>query len=339
MEYIDEPKSEKLQKILNLSIVNDVSDIHLTVNKNVYIRQKNKLRMLDIIISAEDMQRILTEILEAEQISVLEQEKVFDCAYEYAKRRFRVNIYAVHGGYAIAMRLVRNSVIALDKFINYSVLQKMLETAQGLILICGATGTGKSTTLASMIEHINKQQRKHIITLEEPIEFLFNDKNSLIHQRELGNHFSNFAQAVKTALREDPDILMIGEIRDTETMRAALNAAETGHLVLGTLHASVASEVIMRIESFFTAKEVFAVRAQLSSCLNGIIVQQLLSDTHDELVCCMEILLSNSAVKNIIRQGFYEQLTSQMQLNKQLGMQTMKEAKQILIARGLIKTN
>lgn len=337
MEFMIMLKSNKLQKILNLSIVNDVSDIHLTTDKVAYIRRKNKLQMLDIVIDTNDMQIILADLLSDEQKMHLEKNKVFDYAFEYRQRRFRVNIYAVYGGYAVAMRLIRNSVISLDKFINYAVLQQMVEKSQGLILICGATGTGKSTTLASMIDYMSAQYIKHIITLEEPIEFLFSNEKSLIHQREFGKDFFDFSEAVKMALREDPDILMIGEIRDTATMCAVLNAAETGHLVLGTLHASSVNEAIMRMESFFTAKEISSVRAQIASCLNGIIVQQLLADSSDELICCMEILLANPAVKNIIRQGQSEQLTSQMQLNKQMGMQTMKEAEQILLSKGLIK--
>lgn len=328
--------SNKLQNILNLSIEHNVSDIHLTVNQYVYIRQKNKLQMLDIIILAEDMQYILENLLTDKQKIRLKRKKVMDCAYEYAHRRFRINIYAVFGGYAIAMRLIRNSVISLNKFKNHHTLAQIVEKSRGLILICGATGTGKSTTLASLIDYVNKHHTKHIITLEEPIEFIFSSEKSLIHQRELDNHFFNFAKAIKMALREDPDILMIGEIRDTATMKTALNAAETGHLVLGTLHASSVNEVIMRMEGFFSIKEISAIRTQIASCLNSIIVQQLVVDVHDDLVCCMEILLATSAVKNIIRQGHSEQLVSQMQLNKHRGMQTMKDAMQDLLHKNII---
>ena len=215
-------------------------------------------------------------------------------------------------------------------------MKRQLQGNKGLILICGATGTGKSTTLASMLEYINRSGTKHIITLEDPIEYIFTNNKSLIQQREYNEDFSDFAQAVKMALRQDPDILMIGEIRDTPTMQATLAAAETGHLVLGTLHAGSAVEALSRMESFFPSNDQNSILTQIAQSLNCIIVQKLLPTLQNELVCCMEILLATSSVRNIIRQGQNQQLVSQMQLNRQKGMQTMQDGINYLLERGII---
>lgn len=206
----------------------------------------------------------------------------------------------------------------------------------GLILICGATGTGKSTTLASMIEYINQNKFKHIITLEEPIEYVFTNKKSLIHQREYHVDFENFSEAIKMAMRQDPDVIMVGEIRDTETMKACLNAAETGHLVLGTLHASSVIEAIMRMESFFNQEQIEAISMQIASSLNSIIIQKLIPTIDENLVCCMDILLATTAVKNLISKNQLSQLISQMQLNRQNDMQFIQDDIEKLVKAKLI---
>lgn len=334
---------DKFYKLLTMSIDNNWSDIHITTNEVVYYRQKNNLyKINEWIFSIEEIDKIKNIILNEGQQKTLESEKVIDFAYEFLSRRFRINIYATYKGWGIAIRLINNKIIDLGDFRQFVILKNIINKRDGLVLICGATGTGKSTTLAAMLEYLNQTVAKHIITLEEPIEYVFTSKKSLIHQREYQIDFSNFDKAIKMAMRQDPDIIMVGEIRDSETMKACLNASETGHLVLGTLHASSVIEAIMRMESFFPAEKLAEVNMQIASSLNSIIVQNLVPMVDNNLICCMDILLGTTAVKNIINKGKLEQLISQIQLNKQKGMQCMRDeilelGKKKLISEEVIK--
>ena len=335
MEYIS---LGKFKQILEKAMMIKASDIHISADSAVYFRRKNKLELdCEYNFSKDEIVELLKQLLKASQQEILLKNHTLDCAYTYSKRRFRLNIFKTMGKFNLAIRLINKDILNIDTFVRSDVLKKQLQKNHGLILICGATGTGKSTTLAAMIDYINKSAVKHIITLEDPIEYVFENRKSLIQQREFNEDFYDFSQAVKMALRQDPDILMIGEIRDTATMKAALEAAETGHLVLGTLHAGSAIEAIMRMESFFMQNEQNSICTQIAQSLNCIIVQQLLGAINGELVCCMEILLALSAVKNIIRQGQNQQLISQMQLNKQNGMQTMQDGMKYLLEHKIIK--
>ena len=334
---------DKFYKLLTMAIDNNWSDIHITTNEVVYYRQKNNLyKINEWIFSIEEIDKIKNIILNEGQQKTLESEKVIDFAYEFLSRRFRINIYATYKGWGIAIRLINNKIIDLGDFRQFVILKNIINKRDGLVLICGATGTGKSTTLAAMLEYLNQTVAKHIITLEEPIEYVFTSKKSLIHQREYQIDFADFDKAIKMAMRQDPDIIMVGEIRDSETMKACLNASETGHLVLGTLHASSVIEAIMRMESFFTAEKLAEVNMQIASSLNSIIVQNLVPMVDNNLICCMDILLGTTAVKNIINKGKLEQLISQIQLNKQKGMQCMRDeilelGKKKLISEEVIK--
>lgn len=334
---------DKFYKLLTMAIDNNCSDIHITTNKVVYYRQKNNLyKINELIFSIEEIDKIKNIILNEGQQKTLESEKVIDFAYEFLSRRFRINIYATYKGWGIAIRLINNKIIDLGDFRQFVILKNIINKRDGLVLICGATGTGKSTTLAAMLEYLNQTVAKHIITLEEPIEYVFTSKKSLIHQREYQIDFADFDKAIKMAMRQDPDIIMVGEIRDSETMKACLNASETGHLVLGTLHASSVIEAIMRMESFFPAEKLAEVNMQIASSLNSIIVQNLVPMVDNNLICCMDILLGTTAVKNIINKGKLEQLISQIQLNKQMGMQCMRDeilelGKKKLISEEVIK--
>lgn len=335
MEYIS---LGKFKQILEKAMMIKASDIHISADSAVYFRRKNKLEMdCEYNFSKDEIAELLKQLLKASQQEILLKNHTLDCAYTYNKRRFRLNIFKAMGKFNLAIRLINKDILNIDTFVRSDVLKKQLQKNHGLILICGATGTGKSTTLAAMIDYINKSAVKHIITLEDPIEYVFENHKSLIQQREFNEDFYDFSQAIKMALRQDPDILMIGEIRDTATMKAALEAAETGHLVLGTLHAGSAIEAVMRMESFFMQNEQNSICTQIAQSLNCIIVQQLLEAVDGELVCCMEILLALPAVKNIIRQGQNQQLISQMQLNKQSGMQTMQDGMNYLLEHKMIK--
>lgn len=337
MEYI---KLKKFLEVLQKAIEGRWSDVHLTTNEYIYYRQKSKLKILaGEIFSSKDFEEIITTILNERQQNIFRSEKVIDFAYEFAKHRFRINIYAIYKGYSLAIRLINDKVKFISEFYQQEILQNILHNDNGLILICGATGTGKSTTLASMIEYLNQNKYKHIITLEEPIEYVFTNKKSLIHQREYHVDFENFSDAIKMAMRQDPDVIMVGEIRDTETMKACLNAAETGHLVLGTLHASSVVEAIIRMESFFNQKQIEAVSMQIASSLNSIIIQKLVPTLNNDLVCCMDILLASMAVKNLIAKNQLAQLISQMQLSKKMGMQFMRDDILKLIKAKLVDEN
>lgn len=317
----------KFQLVLQKAIDLNVSDIHLSAENYIFFRRKNTLKIdKNNFFSNEEIICILKQILTKFQWDLLEKQKVLDCVYAYANRRFRLNIFMAKRTFQMAIRLISKNILNINSFITADILKRQLQRNKGLILICGATGTGKSTTLASMLDYMNQFYTKHIITLEDPIEYIFNNAKSLIQQREYNEDFYDFSQAVKMALRQDPDILMIGEIRDTLTMKATLTAAETGHLVLGTLHAGSVVEALSRMESFFQSNEQNTIFTQIAQSLNCIIVQKLLPTVNDELVCCMEILLAISSVKNIIRQGQNQQLISQMQLNRQKGMQTMQDS-------------
>ena len=288
----------KFLEILQKAIVCKWSDIHLTTDKNIYYRQNNKLNIWeDEFFTREDFKEVIENTLNETQKMLFRQNKVIDYAYEFNNRRFRINIYMIYKGYGMAIRLINDNVKPIENFYQQKVLQDILHNDNGLILICGATGTGKSTTLASMIEYINQNKSKHIITLEEPIEYVFTN---------------------------------------TETMKACLNAAETGHLVLGTLHASSVIEAIMRMESFFNQEQIEAISMQIASSLNSIIIQKLIPIIDENLVCCMDILLASTAVKNLISKNQLSQLISQMQLNRQNGMQFIQDDIEKLVKAKLI---
>lgn len=293
----------------------------------------------DEIFTQKDFEEVIETTLNKTQKILFRRKKVIDYAYEFNHRRFRINIYMLYKGYGMAIRLINDKVKSIETFYQKKVMQDILQNDNGLILICGATGTGKSTTLASMIEYLNQNKYKHIITLEEPIEYVFTNKKSLIHQREYHVDFDDFGEAIKMAMRQDPDVIMVGEIRDTETMKACLNAAETGHLVLGTLHASSVIEAIMRMESFFYQEQIEAISMQIASSLNSIIIQRLIPTINKSLICCMDILLANIAVKNLIRKNQLSQLISQIQLNKQNGMQFIQDDIERLVKAKLIDEN
>ena len=327
----------ELIAVLDLAVENYWTDIHITIDASCFYRKDNKLYRLDnCIFTLNDFDFFLSKFVDKIVKERIEKAGVADFAFTFKQRRFRFNIYKIYESYAIAIRIINKEPILLEKYKQACVLKEILAKNQGLVLICGATGTGKSSTLAAMIDFINRNQTKHIITLEDPIEYIFKNEDSLIHQREYERDFYSFSEAIKMAMRQDPDVIMVGEIRDKESMKACLNAAETGHLVLGTLHASSAIEALMRIESFFGNQQLDAIRMQLAMSINSIIVQNLVPLVNGGLYCCMEILLSTYGIKNLINKGQYNQIISQMQLNKIIGMQFMKDDIIYLLKENLI---
>ena len=316
-----------IEKFLTDAIKLNVSDLHLTVAQKIFFRKDGDLIFTDEnILSREVIEKFLNLILNDEQKFKFNQQRELDFSYKFQSRRFRINAYFQRELPSLAIRLIPEKIPALKDINAPFALKNLIDSKQGLLLVTGRTGSGKSTTLASFIDAIIKSKSVHILTLEDPIEFEYVSENCFISQRELGKDFLSFPQALRSALREMPDVLLVGEIRDCETMSMAMEAAAAGIFVLGTLHTSGAAETAMRIESMFPIVQRDAVRDQFADVFTGIFSQQLLPKIGGGRVNATEILLSTSASKNLIRQGKYIQLPSVMLSGKNLGMITMNDA-------------
>ncbi len=304
------------EKILAYAVKNEVSDIHLTPNLPVFFRLHGELEIVGENITDGEIQNLAAQILPEKQQMVLQEKRTVDFAYTSRNNnRFRGNFYFTREGLVLALRLIPNRIpdfseLGLPDF----VLDNVMQLKNGLVLLVGPTGHGKSTTLASMVKHRSATNSEHIITLEDPIEFLIKSNKSVIHQRSLGRDVVSFSNGLKSALREDPDVLLVGEMRDLDTISAALTAAETGHLVLSTLHTKSAPETINRIIDAFPTDQQSQIRAQLSSALEMVIAQRLLPNkNNDGRVLAYETMTTNYAIKNHIRKGTVYQISNAMQ--------------------------
>lgn len=331
--------SELLEKL----VTQGGSDLHISSNLPPAIRVDGKLKRLDYPpLTAEDVENLLFPMLSNEQRRRLEQEWELDFSYGIeGLSRFRVNFYKDKGNYAAAFRTITSQVPSFDKLGLPDIVRTTAEKPRGLILVTGPTGSGKSTTLAAMIDYINTTKSEHILTIEDPIEFVHTSKSSIIHQRELGMDTRSFANALKSALREDPDIILVGEMRDHETIALALTAAETGHLVFGTLHTSSASQTIDRIIDVFPEGQQQQIRVQLANSLVAVFSQTLLpkvqpDGTKKGRVMAQEIMLVNPAIANLIREAKAAQIYSTIQMNQGVGMQTLEMALANLYKQNLI---
>ena len=321
----------KLSGLLCRAIELEVSDLHITIGQKAFFRKDGELKTAsEDLINADMLGDFLKDILSEDQYKRLTRQKELDFSFRYESRRFRGNVYYQRELLSIAFRLIPSMIPTLQELGVPEALTKMIDATQGLLLVTGRTGSGKSTTLASFINAITQKRACHILTLEDPIEFEHISDNCFISQRELGRDFISLPQALKSALREMPDVLLIGEIRDYETMAMAMEAAAAGIFVLGTLHTSGAAETAMRVESMFPIVQRDAVRDQFADVFIGIFSQQLLPKIGGGRVSATEVLLSTSASVNLIRQGKYVQLPSVMLSGKALGMQTMQVAIQKL---------
>ncbi len=316
------------------------SDLHISAGLPPVIRvDGNLLRTKHDIMSPQAVEDLLFPMLTNEQRRTLEQNWELDMSYGIeGVSRFRVNIYKNKGTYAAAFRTITSTIPSFESLGLSDVVRKITERPRGLILVTGPTGSGKSTTLASMIDYINETRSEHILTIEDPIEFVHRSKKSVVHQRELGQDTRSFANALKSALREDPDIILVGEMRDVETIALAITAAETGHLVFGTLHTSSASQTIDRIIDVFPEGQQQQIRVQLGACLEGVFAQTLLPRINPDgsqrgRIMAQEILIKNNAVSNMIREGKSAQLYSAIQTGAAQGMQTLEAALSELYAR------
>jgi twitching motility protein PilT len=312
------------------------SDLHLTAGSPPMVREKGRLRPLEYpVLTSQQTREIIYSILTNDQRKKLENEWQIDFAYSIpGQARFRVNAYFQRASLGAAFRLIPNEMPALDDLGLPPVLRDLTNKPRGFVLVTGPTGSGKSTTLAAMLDVINKERHEHIMTIEDPIEFLHRHQNCIVNQRELGSDAQSFALGLKAALRQDPDVILVGEMRDLETIATALTAAETGHLVFATLHTQDTAQTVDRIVDVFPPAQQHQVRVQLSVSLQGIVTQQLLPTADGQgRVCATEILVPTPAVRNLIREGKTHQIYSALQTGGAHGMQTMDAALVDLVRR------
>ena len=332
-----------IEELLEDAVGKGASDIHISANLPPVFRIDGKLIRTNMeALTAENVETLVFPILNNEQRRKLEQEWELDLSYGiHGLGRFRVNVYKNNGTYAAAFRTINTQVPSFETLGLPPVVKKITERPRGLILVTGPTGSGKSTTLASMIDHINETRNEHILTIEDPVEFVHKSKKSVVHQRELGQDTRSFANALKSALREGPDIILVGEMRDLDTISLAITAAETGHLVMGTLHTSSASQTIDRIIDVFPQGQQQQIRIMLSNSLCAVFSQTLLPKLSENgekkgRVMAQEIMVVNGAIANLIREGKTSQMYSAIQTGAQHGMQTLETALANLYKKGLI---
>ncbi len=332
-----------IEDLLKELVENNGSDLHISNGLPPCARIDGKLKRMDYPpLTSEQVENLLFPMLSNEQRRRLEQEWELDFSYGIeGLSRFRVNFYKDKGNYAAAFRTITSTVPTFEKLGLPEIVRTTAEKPRGLILVTGPTGSGKSTTLAAMIDYINTTRAEHILTIEDPIEFVHTSKSSIIHQRELGMDTRSFANALKSALREDPDIILVGEMRDHETISLALTAAETGHLVFGTLHTSSASQTVDRIIDVFPEGQQQQIRVQLANSLVAVFAQTLLpkvqpDGTKQGRVMAQEIMVVIPAIANLIREAKAAQIYSTIQMNQGLGMQTLEMALANLYKQKLI---
>lgn len=328
----------EITELLKFTLENKASDLHLSANNQPIVRIDGELQRIKTDMLTSDIIRtMLFAVMTEDQRAVYERELEHDFAISLGQdARFRVNAFTNRGGAAAVFRVIPTKIPTMEQLDLPPVMRRLAELEKGLVLVTGPTGSGKSTTLASMINHINATYPYHILTVEDPVEFFHPSKTSLVNHREVGNDTRSFARALKSALREDPDVILVGEMRDHETISLALTAAETGHLVFGTLHSNTASKTIDRIIDVFPAAEKEMVRAMLSSSIQGVIAQSLLKRAGGGRVAAHEIMVGTNAVRNLIRENQLAQLYSMIQTGSRYGMQTMEDSVNDLVVTGAI---
>src|SRR5438067_10669754 len=329
-----------IDALLGRMVARNASDLHVTVGTPPAMRVHGILERYQDVpdLSPEDTHQMLYRILSTEQQKLLEINRQIDFAHSIpGLARFRVNVFFQRGTLGAAFRLIPADIKTLEELGIPTALHSLTEKPRGLVLITGPTGSGKSTTLAALIDEINRKRSEHILTIEDPIEFVHKHKRCIVNQREIGPDATNFADALRAALRQDPDVILLGEMRDLETIGTAITAAETGHLVLATLHTQSAPGTIDRIVDVFPAEQQEQVRVQIATSLQGVITQSLVPTADGTgRVAALEVLIPDDAVRNLIRQGKVEQIYSVMQTASSRGMQTMEQSLAELTLRGVI---
>ena len=325
--------------ILKETVRLEASDLHIAVGSPPVVRIRGQLQRLDQPpFTSQQTREVIYSILTNDQRKRLETEWQVDFSYSIPNMaRFRVNAYIQRASIGAAFRLIPSKIKSIEELGLPTVLHEFAKKPRGLVLFTGPTGSGKTTSLAALIDEINKTRKEHIMTVEDPIEFLHLHKNCLVNQRELGNDAQSFELALKAALRQDPDVILVGEMRDLETISTALTAAETGHLVFATLHTQDTPQTVDRIIDVFPSHQQQQVRVQLSVALQGIVTQQLLPTADGSgRICCCEVLMLTPAVRNLIREGKTHQIYSVLQTSAGQGMQSMDAALAQLVRKGKI---
>lgn len=316
------------------------SDVHISLGRPPYFRVDGKLVSIgqEPISQAESDQIIATLTDSEEHIQPqLQKDRQVDFSYALPDgTRFRVNVFYHLGSLSAALRLIPRDIRSLEELRLPAQIARFTELKQGFVLAVGPAGHGKSTTLAALIDHINQRRAEHIITIEDPIEYAFHDNQSIIDQREVGSDAESFSAAIRATLRQDPNVIMIGELRDLESMRTAITVAETGHLVFATLHTNDAAQTVERIIDSFPAAQQSQVRSQLSGAMSGVISQRLLPATAGGRIPAVEIMVATPAIRNVIREGNYHQILGIIQTSSEAGMQTLASNVQSLVDAGAV---
>ena len=330
----------EIEKLLRLAVERGASDLHLRVPSPPVLRVDGVLMPLDELpgVTSQDMKEAFEHITTESQREAFYRELELDLAYSVAGlARFRVSVFLQRGTISLAFRQVSLQVPSIEELGLPQVCKTLVLKPKGLVLVTGPTGSGKSTTLAAMINHLNEQERRNVITIEDPIKFLYRNEKCLIAQRDLGDDTRSFATALKHTLRQDPDVILLGEMRDLDTIATAITAAETGHLVLSTLHTVSAPQTIDRIVDVFPADQQEQIRLQLSLVLEGVLAQVLLPRAGGRgRVAAFEVMIATDAIRNLIREGKTDQIPTYLQTGRQYGMQTMDQALQDLVRSGAI---
>jgi len=326
-----------IAELLAFGVKNDASDLHLSAGLPPMIRVDGDMRRINVPeLDHKTVQNMVYDIMNDKQRKGFEETLECDFSFEIPQlARFRVNVFNQNRGIGAVLRTIPSKILSLEDLKAPMVFKEIADQARGIVLVTGPTGSGKSTTLAAMLDHKNNSEYGHILTLEDPIEFVHESKKCLVNQREVHRDTLGFSEALRSALREDPDIILVGEMRDPETIGLALSAAETGHLVFGTLHTSSAAKTIDRIIDVFPAAEKEMVRSMLSESLRSVISQTLLKKVGGGRVAAHEIMIATPAIRNLIRENKIPQMYSAIQTGQSLGMQTLDQCLAELVASGL----
>jgi len=327
-----------ITQLLAFAVEQNASDCHLSSGEPPMIRIHGDLKKLDHPpMEREAVHALVYDIMSDGQRKIFEETHECDFSFELGPvARFRVNVFLQRKGEGAVFRTIPTKIQTLDELGMPPILRQLCDKEKGLILVTGPTGSGKSTTLAGMVDHLNNDFEGHILTIEDPVEFVHQSKKCLVNQRELGPHTFSFANALRAALREDPDIILVGEMRDLETIQLALTAAETGHLVFGTLHTSSAPKTVDRIIDVFPSGQQAQIRAQFAESVEAVITQTLCKKKGGGRVAALEIMTGTTAIRNLVREGKIHQTPGTMQVSQKDGMQTMDMALMALAGRGII---
>lgn len=329
-----------LSRILEIAVSNDVSDVHISAGRHPILRMDGRLTPIDDlpILKPEDTIGLADVILSEERKEQFLKQRDIDTSFEYEdKARFRVNIYHQLGKVSIALRLIPTKVRSIKELFLPEACYNFAKASQGFLLVVGPAGQGKSTAMASIVNEINHTRQDHIITIEDPVEYLFEQDKCIIDQREVGEDVTDFNRGLREALRQDPDVVMIGEMRDTETISSAVTAAETGHLVLATLHTNNAAQTIDRIIDSFPPHQQNQIRMQLASNILGIISRRLLPKKGGGRINAIELMIANHAIRNLIREGKIHQIGMVIETSLDFGMVSLNHSLANLVSQGLVE--